>query len=320
MARSLRNTNANLLVALDALLTEQNVTRAARRLGITQSSMSANLAQLRRLFDDPLLVRAGRSMRPTPLAQRITTDLRLGIDALEAVLAGGPHFEPTTSEERFVLALNDRVESVLFPALATRVFDLAPHVTLQVVPWGRIPPPPGLGTGEIDVGVSISVSDPPAGLGRGAPPDLPSGYHSRALFDSGLASMVRADHPKASSAGSLETFCALDHILVTDGLGEIGVVDHMLAARGCSRRIALRVPRLTLVGELVAQTDLVATMDRRVAARQAHRHGLHLFPPPVELPQGEVILVWHERTHAAPARRWLREQIFATARLVDTPA
>jgi DNA-binding transcriptional LysR family regulator len=310
MTRTVRNTNVNLLVALDALLEEKNVTRAAARAGVTQSSMSASLAQLRTILNDPLLVRSGRTMRTTPLADRIAVDLRRGIDAFAAVLAGGRTFDPRTSEERFVLALSDRVEAVLFPRLVARMRVAAPGVTVQVVPWGHPSPPPELGSGEVDVSVSITVHDADRVAGwNHAPPVLGSGFHSARLFESELASIVRRDHPAVGAELTLDTFCGLEHVLVTEKLGHTGIVDHVLSGLGRQRRIAVRVPRHTLVGELIAATDLVATIDRRVAEELGERCGLRVFRPPVDLPRADISMVWHERTEADAARRWLREQV-----------
>lgn len=318
-ARSVLNVNANLLVALDALLTEQSVTAAAKRVGITQSSMSASLSQLRGVFDDPLLVRVGRSMRPTPLAERIASDLRRGVDAFDEALAGGARFDPSTSKASFVLALSDRVEMVLFAALMERVTRLAPGVTLQVLPWGSLTPPAELATGDVDVSVGVlpsstsSADDWPS-----AQLTLPRRHHSAGLYDSGLVSVVRLGHPRVSRRLTLDSFCKLDHVLVTERLGDRGIVDDALSRLGRHRHIVARVPRHTLVADLIRRTDLVATIDRRVAQMQAQRHGLRLFKTPVSLPRAQIALIWHERTHRDPARVWLREQVLYAARESST--
>ncbi len=310
------NTNVNQLVALDALLRTGSVTEAAAATGITQSSMSATLAQLRRIFADPLLVRAGRSMRPTPRAVQLAADLREGVAAFERVLAGDPRFDPATSRETFTLALPDRVEVALLGDLLEHVRSAAPGVGLQVVPWGRFDPPEGLATGGIDLSIGILLAERPR---KGDPwptfPDpIPAGHHTQRLFDSGLIAVVRGDHPRVGHRLTLSAFCELDHVLVTEQLGGRGIVDDALAALGRSRRVAVRVPRHVLVGELIARSDLIATIDRRVAKQHAQRYGLRLFKPPVALPRGEFGMIWHARTHADPARVWLRAQVAEVAR------
>ncbi|MEM6993990.1 MAG: LysR family transcriptional regulator [Myxococcota bacterium] len=312
---SLANTNVNLLVALDTLLQTASVTAAAARMGITQSSMSGTLAQLRRVFGDPLLVRSGRGMQPTPRALELAADLRTGVQAFERVLAGGPCFDPATSEETFTLALPDRVELALFGELLAHIKQIAPGVGLQVVPWGRLDPAPGLATGGVDLSIGILI--PPRGPATASwtafPDPVPPGYFTRRLFDSGLVCLARDGHPRIGKRMTLAAFCDVEHILVTEQPGGLGIVDNALAAVGRSRRIAVRVPRHVLVGELIACTDLVATIDRRVAAVHAERYGLRRFKPPVELPLGSFGIIWHARTNEDPARTWLREQVAIVA-------
>ncbi len=313
--RSALSTNTNLLVALDALLTTCNVTQAAKQAGITQSSMSGVLSQLRELLGDPLLVRAGRTMEPTPHALQLMVDLRQGVEAFERVLMGRARFDPTHSEENFVLALSDRIELVLFAALVARVQSEAPGIGLQVVPWGRLDAPPGLASGGIDLSIGILLPPATARPRRweSFPQAPPPGHHTHRLFDSGLRCIVRDGHPRVGKRMTLATFCKLEHVLVTEQLGGSGVVDDALARLDRRRRIAVRVPRHVLVGELIANTDLVATIDRRVAVRHAERHGLRVFEPPVKLPLGSFGMIWHARTHVDPARRWLREQVAVVA-------
>lgn len=324
LPRSLLTTNANLLVALELLLRERSVTRAAKLAGVSQSAMSGSLAQLREIFGDPLLVRVGRGMQPTPLASNVHGELARGVEALSAALSGGSRFDPTTSREHFVLALSDRVEFVLLGKLMSHVRSLAPRITLQVLHWSGLGPPPGLASGDADVGTSIRL--PPGAKGAAFPtaaatgePRAP-GHQSVALFDSGLSSVVRREHPRVGKRLSLAAFCDLEHVLVTEQLQGRGIVDDALAALGRSRRIAARVPRHTLVADLVTQTDLIATIDRRVASALAASHGLRVFPPPFQLPHGQFELIWHDRTHRDPARRWLRQQIQLVAAQLDAGA
>lgn len=312
---NLANTNANLLVALDALLQTRSVTKAATRMGITQSSMSGTLAQLRQVFDDPLLVRSGRTMQTTPRAEELVTQLREGVRAFEQVLAGSPRFDPATSEETFVLGLPDRVELVLLGELLAHLKTLAPRVGIQVVPWGRMELPPGLATGEIDltVGIVLPPGEIDTDLLRVGPGPLAPGHHTQRLFRSSLSCVVRDGHPRVGQRMTLATFCELEHVLVTEQPGAYGIVDNALAAVGRSRRISVRVPRHVLVGEIIVRTDLVATIDRRVAKVHAERYGLRVLTPPVKLPRGSLGMIWHARSHADPARAWLRAQVAKVA-------
>lgn len=303
--KNLHGINTNLLVALETLLRERSVTRAAARVGVTQSAMSNILAQLRDLLGDPLLVRAGRGMEPTPVALELAEDLRTGVEAFSRVLSGTHGFDPTTSTEQLTLALSDRVEAVLFAALVAEVREQAPGISLQVVPYSDIVPPPGL-TRDIDVFVGIMAG-----------PDFdPGRLHHEVLLDEGLATIVRTDHPRVRRRLTLKAFCELDHVLVTEQRGASGIVDVELARKGLTRRIAIRVPRHTLVGDLIARTDLVATIDGRIAERFASGLDVRVFPTPVPLPKAAFAMMWHDRTHADPARQWLRKQLQRVARTI----
>lgn len=311
------NTNVNLLVALDLLLAECSVSKAARAAGITQSAMSNALAQLRSLLGDPLLVRVGRSMEPTPVALALIPELRSGVDSFSKVLAGEREFDPSTSREDFVFALSDRVEVLLFPSLLTAVRRVAPGVSIQVLSWGHLAPHPGLADGGVDLssGIIIDKTSPAHDHRRwpSAVPGLAKGMHGERIFHAGLATIVRKGHPGVGKRLTIKAFAKLEHLLVTNGRGATGIVDDALVRAGLQRRIAARVPHHQLVGELVATTDLVATIDHRIAARHAREYDLRLFKTPVDLPRAGLGIFWHDRTHADPARRWLRAQVQAVA-------
>ena len=301
--------NGNALIALDALLTTRSVSRAAAAMGVTQSTMSGTLARLRELFDDKLLVRNGRAMVPTPLAGQIRDDLRRGVDALERVLNSRRGFDPARSRDHFTIALNDRSEETLLPGLVRRLRDIAPGVTLQIVPWGHFDPPPGLANGSIDLSIGISASGPTSKEWPSAPRRLEHSIRSQTLFASGLTSIVRADHPGVGRRLTLKAFCALEHVLVTEEPRGVGIIDDALAKVGRSRRIALRVHRHALVARLVAETDLIATIGRRPAAAAAAVFDLRTFKPPVSLPPAAFTMMWHESTQDDAARRWLRARV-----------
>lgn len=295
--------NANLLVAMHALITEGSVTHAARRVGITQSAMSGALAQLRDLFDDPLLVRVGNRMQLTPRAEQLAPHVQAGVSAFQAALAGPIAFDPRRSQERFSLAMTDATELLLLPRLLTRLAELAPHVTLQVVHWGRFEPLPELATGEVDVMVGICDEK-----------RLSAQHHQQPLYDDRFVCIVRRGHPRVGRRLTLATYAALGHVLVTEKPGSDGVVDAALRRLGKSRRIEVRVPHYLLVPRLVAHSDLVAAVDSAVAQRFAAELPLALFEPPLELPRATFRMIWHERTDRDPARRWLRDLLADGAR------
>ena len=287
--------NLNLLVAFDALFEERSVTRAARRAGVTQPAMSNTLSQLRALFGDALFVRHRTGLTPTARANELAEPIRKGLRLLQSALTG-PSFEPATSQRRFVVAASDYVELVLLPALLRRLARDAPQVRLALRPWGLHEAPPELARGETD-------------LMLGFYGQLPPHHHEQPLFDDEYVCVVRRRHPTVKSKLTLAKYLQLSHVLVSANTDGTGSVDRALAALGKQRTIGARVSHFLTVPVLVAQTDFVAALDRRVAEVFAGPLGLRLFPPPLKLKKGTIGQVWHEQQHADPGQRWLRALI-----------
>jgi DNA-binding transcriptional LysR family regulator len=291
--------NLNLLVAFDALFSELSVTAAARRAGVTQPAMSNTLAQLRALFDDALFIRHRTGLSPTARAKELAEPIRQGLKLLEGALSA-PRFEPATSERRFVIAASDYVELVLLPSLLRRLEKIAPRVRLQLKPWGLHEAPPELARGEVD-------------LMLGFYDKLPPNHYQQLLFEDEYVCVVRRRHPTVKAKLSLAQYLALSHVLVSSRSDSPGSVDRALLALGKQRTIGARVSHFMTVPVLIAQTDFVAALDRRVAQVFAAPLGLKLFPPPLKLPKGSVGQVWHEQQHTDLAQRWLRQTIAEVA-------
>lgn len=291
----------NLVVALDALLAERHVTRAARRLGITQSAASHALGRLRELLGDPLLVRgAGGAMVPSAMAIRIAPQLRKVLDDLTAVLRG-ESFDPATARRTFRLGASDYVELVLLPRLAARLAQLAPGVDLWVHTfddWGDAE----LASGKLDC-----VLAPPRRNAR------PSGMFEKVLLHESFTCVMRARHPLAGARLTLARYCEAPHLMVAPRGTPGSFVDDALAALGRTRRIALAVPHFLVVPYVIAATDLVATLAHRVAALFATTLDLAMVAPPIGIARFAIALAWHERNHHDAAQRWFRAQVAAVA-------
>ena len=287
--------NLNLLASFEALFEEQSVTAAARRSGVTQPAMSNTLAQLRKLFDDPLFQRQRTGLVPTPRAKQLIEPIRQGLRLLSSALAE-PGFEPRTSTRRFVIMASDYVELVLLPVLLRRLARQAPGVVLQVRPWSLHEAPPELARGEADLMLGF--------YGK-----LPPHHHEQRLFDDEYVCVVRRRHPLVKTKLTLARYLELSHVLVSSRLDSPGSVDRALAAMGKKRKIGARVSHFLSVPVLVSQTDLVAALDQRVAQVFARPLGLALFPPPLALPKGSIGQVWHEQQTRDPALSWLRSTI-----------
>jgi len=291
----IRAVNLNLMAAFDALLEERNVTRAASRMGVTQSAMSSSLAQLRVLFDDPLFRRTPRGIDPTPRALELGEPIRRGLGLFDRALTPRS-FDPRNESRVFVLATSDYVEFVLLPPLLKRLAREAPGVRLEVRPWGLQQVPKTLHTGEVDLMIGFYN-------------EVPARHAETLLFDEHYLCIARKGHPGLGRKPTLKSWLAQKHVLVSQQAGSPGTVDRALAARNLKRTIGARVSHFLLVPTLVAQTDLVAAVNARVATAFADSLALRVFPPPLPLPKGRIGQVWHEQLEHDPAQRWFRQLI-----------
>ena len=281
--------NLNLLVALEALLSERSVTRAARRTGVTQSTMSYSLARLREVFEDPLLVRGPEGLVPTRLAESLVGPLRRGLRELEHVLEAREVFDPATSQRRFRLVASDYLQVVGLHELLGRLADRAPGVELIVKPTtaGTLE---ALSEGRIDL---VCGERPP---GRG--------LSRLKLFTESFVCLLSKGHRRRKL--SLKAYCDAAHVLVARGEGP-GYVDEVLSAMGRSRRVVCRIPDYAGVGHVVASTELVGTVPRRLALRLAESLPLVVAEVPFPLEAFDLFAFWHPRYEAEPGGRWLRE-------------
>ena len=239
------------LRALDALLQARSVTRAAERLGLTQSAVSHSLRQLREVLDDPLFVRAGDGLEPTPRAAQMREPLRQALHHLGSVLASGAEWTPATGRRAFLIAMGDLHMLTLLPPLLTRLRAEAPGVDLDVRPPPEGRPELGVLQGA---DLAVAVRSPQV-----------TGVRGRTLFDESFACMVRADHPAVGAALDLETFLRLDHALMSPQGGGPTVVDTALAAIGRSRRVMLKIGYFLAAPLIVAESDLILTAPRSLA-------------------------------------------------------
>ncbi|CAM2164738.1 PCP degradation transcriptional activation protein [Paraburkholderia sacchari] len=292
----------NLLVTLDALLAESNVTRAATRLNLTQPAVSAQLARLRRLFDDPLLIPAanGRGMTRTVHALELMEPLHAALQTLETVVRRQPAFDPLTGTRRFVIAASDQSVAVLGLPLMIEWARLAgPDVQLAFV---------AIESGSLAQRFECGEIDLLLGSAQQVPPTL----KARKLYDERFVVAQRKGHPRGTAAFDLDSYCALHHVLVsTSGGSFFGFMDEHLEALGRRRRVALSVQHFTLVPEVLTRTDYVATLPYRLVARSLDR--VDMFELPFEARGFSMHAAWHPRSHADPALTWLRDTVSAVA-------
>lgn len=301
----LRQIDLNLLVALDALTDERSVTRAAERMGRTQSAMSHALARLRTLLGDPLLVRAQSGMALTPRGEQLQSSVRIVLRDVGRILSGPPEFDPASSRRAFCLASPDLVDLLFISRLLRRFTECAPHAQLSIV---SVPPriDEPLESGEIDLAVAPSLFRSDAPFGPQAEPHL----MRRTLTRDGFRAYLRADHPlaKAPRLGK-KRYLELGHVLVSPSGRGPGLVDAIVASEGKSRHVALRVSNFSSALRAVLHSDLVLTAPAVLAQMDEFRERFASFSVPFELPEHLVSVVWHQRFDADPAGRWFRELV-----------
>jgi DNA-binding transcriptional LysR family regulator len=293
----LASLDLNLLVALDALLEERNVTRAAERTGVTQSAMSHALARLRALVGDPLLVRGKSSMVATARAEALALPIRRVLEGIVLALESPEPFEPRTAHLSVRIATSDYGELVLLPKLVRRLEREAPHIDLRLVPHS------GDSAGPLVDGTVDLILAPVR------PVDEAHGVLAKRLFDESFVCVVRRGHPLAKKKLTLARFAAASHALIAPRGREGSLADDSLARLGLSRRVAVTIPHFLVAPHVVAESDLVLILAARVAAQLAGPLGLVVLAPPKELGLTgfRMSAIWHERTQADPAHRWVRE-------------
>lgn len=289
---SLSAHDLNLLVVLRALLTERHVTRAAARVGLSQSATSHALSRLREVYGDRLLVRNGRTLSLTPRAARLLPALERGLGELENAIAPEPEFEASTARRTFSLGMADYLQALIMGPLLRQLAKRAPGIDLSVVVFPNLREL--VESGAIDLAITVSS------------PEL-RGLSQEPLFSEGFMCMVRRGHPQIKKTLSMKMYLAQRHVAIAPGGTPGTLVDTILAQHGLERRIALRVTNFLIAPVVVSQTDFINTMPERLAHRLSKTYGLRLLRPPLELPEFEYCLLWHPRLDHDPAQRWLRE-------------
>lgn len=285
----------NLLITLDVLLTEGSVARAAKRLQLSPSAMSRALARLRETTGDPLLVRAGRGLVPTPRALELRSRVASLVQEAEAALRPAETLDLKRLERTFVFRNREGFVETFGAALIARISAGAPGVRLQFVPKPDKDSAP-LRDGSVDL--ETGVISPAMG------PEV----RGQALFRDRFIGVVRQGHPLCQGPVTPAGYAAGRHILISRrGLGGGGPIDEALAAAGLKREIRVSVSGYSEALALARATDLIASVPERYTGTL--RIGLQSFPLPFSLPEITILLLWHPRLDADPAHRWLRSLV-----------
>jgi DNA-binding transcriptional LysR family regulator len=301
---NLHSLDLNLLVALDALLKEANVSRAAMRIGLSQPAASHALQRLRDLVGDPLLVRSGARMELTPRAQALRGPLAQALDQVRGLFVPD-EFDTARSERHFRLMMPDLAVELLMPPLMEKITRLAPNVTIDVVPWRG----PAIFTAEFARTIDLVIS-----IG-----DAFKGFHRQRLYTDSDALAVRRGHPAGLKLKRRDAFLNARHVAVVIRGQNEDLIDGWLRSKGVERRIALVVPGYIEALHVAARTDLVAFVPRRLISALSKQLSLITLTPPFDPGLDEQFLFYPTRAQMDPGSIWLRKLMLETGRELDRP-
>jgi DNA-binding transcriptional LysR family regulator len=292
----------NLLVALDALLLEANVSRAAMRIGLSQPAASHALQRLRGVLGDPLLVRTGARMELTPRAQALRGPLAQALDQVRGLFIPDD-FDAARSERHFRLMMPDLAVELLVPPLMQKLDAAAPGVRIDVVPWRG----PAIFTAEFARTIDLVIS-----IG-----DAFMGFHRQLLYTDSDALAVRRGHPMGAKLKRREAFLNARHVAVVIRGQNADLIDTWLLSKGVRRRIALVVPGYIEALHVTARSDLVAFVPRRLIAALAKPLSLTAIAPPLDPGIDEQFMFTPTRAQMDPGSIWLRNLMLETGRGLD---
>lgn len=290
----------NLLVALDVLLEEESVTAAADRLHLSIPATSRTLTRIRHAFGDPILVRAGRGLVPTPYALAIKDEVHQVVARSHGLFQAGRVLDPAELERRFTIRANDALVTQFAPLLLDRIAAQAPGVTLRFTAEGEEDLAP-LRDGRVDIDLGVIH-------------DMGPEVRTIELYEDHMVGLVAPGHPLASGTVTLERLAAAPHVAVSRRGRERGPLDDVLAAAGLSRTVAVVVPTYAAAAFLVLTAGLTGILTAFAARQLAAATGVRTYPIPAALPPLPISAGWHSRYDADPAHRWLRTQIRDIAR------
>jgi DNA-binding transcriptional LysR family regulator len=289
----------NLLVALDVLLEEESVTAAADRLHLSVPAASRTLTRIRDAFGDPILVRAGRGLVPTPYALAIKDEVHRVVAGSRGLFQAGHVLDPAQLERRFTIRANDALVTQFAPPLLARFAEHAPGVTLRFTAEGEEDLPP-LRDGRVDIDLGVIH-------------DMGPEVRTMPLFEDQMVGIAAPGHPLTSGEITLERIAAVPHVAVSRRGRARGPLDTVLEEAGLSRQVAVVVPTYAAAVVLILSTNLTGILGGCAARQIAAATGVRTYPIPATLPPLAISAGWHARYDADPAHRWLRAQLQSVA-------
>lgn len=293
---NLAGVDLNLLVVFDALMTEQHLTRAAEKIGLSQPATSNALSRLRKLFNDDLFIKTSKGMAPTPRAIELAESIHQSLLQVQTAIYSEPEFIPQTSERVFRLGMDDYSELVFLPKLLAQIEILAPKVKIQVRSTNWIRSPKLLDADEIDLAI-------------GHCPQFQPWHQKQLLYEEHFVCVASSKRFKNRKAITLEEYVAAAHLLVSPKEDMVGLVDEALARQNLSRNIAMSVPNFLIVPFILVNTNFIATLPAHLVKTFVEVWQLYAWTLPFEMAGFSVDLLWHSKNDREAAHVWLRNLI-----------
>jgi len=301
---NIRRVDLNLLIYLDVLLREKNVTRAAEQLGITQPAMSNGLKRLRDLFADPLLIRTSDGMTPTERATELQPQIRKVLEDLMGIVQPDIAFDPKKSKKMFRIMCSDYAEATLMPTIIKQLRHSAPDIILDLLTPSDVSYK-DMEQGKVDMAINRFN-------------EMPASFHQKTIWKDSFSCLINSANPLAQD-WNLENYLKAHHIWVSktgmgvgfgvdpEKSGGLGWIDQALGRIGKKRTISIFTRHYSMPALLAADNDLVATLPTRVARMQVDNTDLVIKDPPFEIPELELKMAWSQLLNNNPAHKWLRQ-------------
>lgn len=296
----INRTDLNLFMVFEAVYSQGGVTRAAETLNLSQPTISHALARLRERLGDPLFVRQGQKLAPTPMAQKIITPVREALTIFEQTLGELDGFNPETATMRFSIGMRSLMESTYFLPLTLLLNEKAPRVSVASCQFDRRTLEPTLASGKLNAVIDVFL--PYSGDVR----------HEH-LGQASSVVVARRGHPLIEGALDLDTYLEAEHVLVTSRPLGLGPEDHALSREGKTRKVRARCQQINTAMRMVASSNLLLTMSSTFALRANTWFDNQVLPVPFASDNIDTYMYWHANADADPASQWLRQMIKAAS-------
>jgi len=301
----LQNLSLHLLECFRVLVEEKSVSRAAERMDMSQPGMSNVLARLREALGDPILIRSGNGMLPTPYAMEAANCVQNALDEIYRIIEQKMEFSPGNARTKFRIACLDGISILAFIPIVKEIRRLAPNIEIFMNSLSNLSVKKPLEEGEIDLAIGYFMN-------------LPPGLYTSKLIDDNIACMVSRNNKKLIKNLDIHNYIHAHHCFSTLNHGALTTVELMvnraLHNLGVQRKSWMKVPYLNLIAEVVANTDLVSALPSKLIYMYSKRIEVELLDIPLDIPSYALSMVWHERTHKSKAHVWLRDQIRTACR------